>query len=79
MARELDLRGIKCPINFVKAKIELEQLETGDVLDILLDDGEPVRNVPASFTEQGEEVLSVLNESSHFRVKVRRSLGAPKS
>jgi sulfite reductase (ferredoxin) len=73
-ARELDLRGIACPMNFVRAKIQLEQLENGEVLHILLDDGEPVRNVPASFAEQGQEVLSVTGEGPHFRVSVRKVL-----
>ena len=71
-ATELDLRGVACPMNFVRAKIQLEQIEVGEVLDILLDDGEPMRNVPASFAEQGQEVLSVVSENSHHRVSVRR-------
>ncbi|MDO8682196.1 MAG: sulfurtransferase TusA family protein [Armatimonadota bacterium] len=70
---ELDLRGVACPMNFVRAKLQLEQIETGEILDILLDDGEPVRNVPASFAEQGEEVLSVKSESKHFRVRIRKT------
>jgi len=70
---ELDLRGVACPMNFVRAKIQLEQIDVGQVLEILLDDGEPVRNVPASFAEQGQEVLSVAREGDHYRVSVRRS------
>ncbi len=46
--------------------------KAGEVLDILLDGGEPVRNVPASFADQGEEVISVTDEATHFRVKVRK-------
>ena len=68
----IDLRGVGCPLNFVKAKLELEKLQTGTILDVLLDDGEPVRNVPASFNEQGQEVLEVKNSGDHFCVKVRR-------
>jgi sulfite reductase (ferredoxin) len=71
-SNELDLRGVACPMNFVKAKIRLETIPQGDVLDILLDDGEPVRNVPASFAEQGQEVLSVAGEADYFRARVRR-------
>jgi len=72
VAQELDLRGVVCPMNFVRAKIQLEQIETGQVLDVLLDDGEPVRNVPASLAQQGQEVLSVAREGGHFRVRVRK-------
>jgi len=59
-------------MNFVKATLELEKIKTGDVLEILLDEGEPVRNVPASFQEQGQEVQEIRNCGDHFCVKVLR-------
>ncbi|MHC4394637.1 MAG: sulfurtransferase TusA family protein [Planctomycetota bacterium] len=68
----INLRGVACPLNFVKAKLELEKLEIGDILEVLLDEGEPVRNAPASFAEQGQEVLEVKNAGDYFCVKVRR-------
>ena len=71
-SHEVDLRGVACPMNFVRAKIQLEEIELGQVLDILLDDGEPVRNVPASFADQGQEILSIAEEGGHHRVRVRR-------
>ncbi len=68
----IDLRGVACPINFAKAKLALEQIEVGAVLEVLLDDGEPIRNAPASFAEQGQEVMEIRNLGEHFCVKVRR-------
>jgi len=38
----INLRGAACPLNFVKAKLELEKLKIGDILEVLLDEGEPV-------------------------------------
>jgi sulfite reductase (ferredoxin) len=67
-----DLRGVACPLNFVKAKLELEKIQIGDVLEVLLDEGESVRNVPASFGGQGQQVLEVKDLGSHFCLKVRR-------
>ena len=68
----IDLRGVVCPLNFVKAKLKLEKLKVGDVLEVLLDEGEPVRNVPASFADQGQEVLEVKKTDDHSSVFVRR-------
>ena len=68
----IDLRGVACPLNFVKAKLELEKIVVGQILEVLLDDGEPVRNAPASFAEQGQEVIEVKSKGDHFCVKVRR-------
>ena len=70
--RIIDLRGVACPLNFVKAKLELEKISVGQILEMLLDEGEPVRNAPASFAEQGQEVMEVKNVGDHFCVKVRR-------
>jgi TusA-related sulfurtransferase len=50
----------------------MEKIAVGEVLEVLLDDGEPVTNVPASFTEQGDEVLNVSKEGEHFRLKIRK-------
>jgi len=56
----------------LKAVFELEKLETGAILGVLLNEDELVRNVPESFTEQGREVIEVKNLGDHFCVKVRR-------
>ncbi|MHC4721572.1 MAG: sulfurtransferase TusA family protein [Planctomycetota bacterium] len=68
----IDLRGVTCPLNFVKAKIALEKIPVGQVLEVLLDEGEPVRNVPESFNEQGQEIVEIKNNGDHFCVKVHR-------
>ena len=53
----MDLRGVMCPMNFVKAKLALEQVAPGEILEVLLDDGEPIKNVPDSFTQQGQKIF----------------------
>lgn len=70
--RSIDLRGVACPLNFVKAKIELEKVSVGDVLEVILDEGDPVRNVPESFIQQGQEILETKETGDHFCVRVRR-------
>jgi tRNA 2-thiouridine synthesizing protein A len=52
----LDLRGVVCPLNWVRAKLALEDLKAGDELTLLLDPGEPIENVPRSAREDGHEV-----------------------
>ena len=68
----IDLRSVVCPLNFVKAKLELEKIAIGEILEVLLDNGEPVRNAPGSFAEQGQEVMEVKNVGDYFSLKVRR-------
>ncbi|MFQ5464343.1 MAG: sulfurtransferase TusA family protein [Thermodesulfobacteriota bacterium] len=68
----LDLRGVMCPTNFVKAKLKLEMMEEGQVLELVLDSGEPIANVPKSIKEEGHRVVEVKREDDHFRLKVRK-------
>ena len=56
--RVRDLRGVLCPMNFVKTKLELATMQSGDVLEIWLDDGKPIENVPGSVKLEGHEILS---------------------
>ena len=51
-------RGVGCPMNLVYAKVELSKLEPGQVLEIILDDGPPVNNVPGSAIKEGHKILS---------------------
>lgn len=46
-------------MTFVKTKIKLSQIQKGDILEVLLTEGEPLNNVPKSAAEQGYKVLSV--------------------
>ncbi len=70
---QLDLRGVVCPINFVKTKLKLESMEAGEVLELTLDSGEPIQNVPKSLKEEGHKILEVKKEDGFFRLKVQRS------
>lgn len=69
----LDLRGVMCPINFVKTKLKLEMMEPGEVLEVLLDSGDPIQNVPKSIKEEGHKIVEVKKEGDFFRIKVQRS------
>jgi len=69
---ELDLRGVICPYNFVKTKLKLETMEQGQVLAVLLDDGDPIKNVPRSVENEGHTVLAQDRVGSAYRVRIRR-------
>ena len=69
----IDLRGVSCPTNFVKAKLALEDLENGDQARILLDDGEPVKNVPRSLKADGHKLLGLrLADEGHYILELTK-------
>lgn len=57
--RELNLRGEVCPYTFVKSKLALEQMQSGQVLKVIVDHQPATENVPRSLQGEGNEVLAV--------------------
>lgn len=53
-----DFRGVKCPINFAKTKLVLASMEDGDILELFIDDGSAIKNLPSSVEKEGHKVLS---------------------
>ena len=53
----LDLKGVACPFNYVQTKIRLEEMDAGELLEITIEDGEPIKNVPESFTDDGHDIV----------------------
>ena len=69
----IDLRGVSCPTNFVKAKQALEEIETGETARILLDDGEPVKNVPRSLKAEGHKLLGLKQaDEGHYALDLEK-------
>jgi TusA-related sulfurtransferase len=70
----LDLRGTPCPINFVRTKLKLEQIAPGEQLEVWLDGGEPIEQVPDSLRMEGYEIEAIDDQSGYFALRVRRPL-----
>ena len=68
----IDLRTVCCPTNFVKAKLALEDIETGATVQFLLDDGEPVKNVPRSLKAEGHKLLSLKEADGHYVLTIEK-------
>tara|TARA_R110000868_G_scaffold11751_17_gene57403 strand:- start:32078 stop:32371 length:294 start_codon:yes stop_codon:yes gene_type:complete len=59
----LDITQDVCPMTFVKARLQIEKMNTGEFLEIRLNGGEPLKNVPDSLTELGHRILSMDSEN----------------
>ncbi len=67
-----DYRGVACPMNFVKTKIELATLKSGDQLEVLLDDGEPIENVPGSVKMEGHKIIKQSKIDDYWSVFIEK-------
>ena len=68
----MDLKGVACPFNYVQAKVRLEQMNLGELLEITIDDGEPIENVPTSLTNDGHEIVDTKKIGQHYRLLIRK-------
>ena len=66
----INFRGVQCPINFVKVKIELSKIKSGEQRGFYLDDGAPIQNVPKSVEGEGHKVVSIDTSFSGYNLLV---------
>lgn len=57
--KRINIKGLVCPYTFVKSKLAIEDMDVGEVLEILLDSEEASRNIPKSMEDHGHKVLRV--------------------
>ena len=53
----LDLKRVAYPFNYVQTKIRLEEMDAGELLEITIEDGEPIKNVLESLTNDGHDIV----------------------
>jgi TusA-related sulfurtransferase len=71
----LDITSDVCPLTFVKTKLLIERMESGQVAEVRLNAGEPLSNVPRSVREHGHHVLSQVEEADcpgAWRIRIRK-------
>ncbi len=70
---KVDVTDVVCPITFVKTKVALDEMDEGQILQVHLNDGEPVQNVPRSVKDEGHQVLRLDdNGDGTYELYIRR-------
>lgn len=71
--KKIDIRGEICPYTYVKSKLALEELETGKVLEIILNHKPAVENVPRSMENEGHKIIEVTQiNTTDYKIVVRK-------
>ncbi|MDX8401683.1 MAG: sulfurtransferase TusA family protein [Mariprofundaceae bacterium] len=73
MAEFIDITRETCPMTFVRVKLKLAAMQPGEELEVLLNEGEPLQNVPRSAEEAGHAVLGIEDrgDGTHL-VRIRK-------
>jgi TusA-related sulfurtransferase len=71
--RELDTRGLNCPLPILKAKKALAEMASGDLLRVVSTDPGSVRDFQAFARQTGNELIEqVANDDAEFVHVLRR-------
>ena len=68
----LDIRGIERPEAYLKAVERLQQMAENEVLELYVDEGEPLRTIPFGLRAEGHEILVSEPAKEGVRLLVRR-------
>jgi TusA-related sulfurtransferase len=68
----LDLRGVKCPLNWAHAKVRLERMTRGETLELILDDPRGARDIPRAAEAEGYAVTQLAARDGVWRLRIEK-------
>lgn len=68
----VDARGLRCPVNWAKAKTVLEEVAGGTLVEVLVDDPRSERDLPMAAETEGYAVLLVEKQAAHLRILIEK-------
>ena len=69
---QINLYGVKCPLNWAKAKVRLEDLERGDVLEVLINDPKGRRDIPRAAEAEGYAIVAIDEIVGGWRIAIEK-------
>ncbi|MEY3286159.1 MAG: hypothetical protein RL500_889 [Pseudomonadota bacterium] len=72
ITRELDTRGLNCPLPILKAKKTLAEMSTGQTLKVIATDPGSMRDFQAFAKQTGNELLEQVTHGDEFTIVLRR-------
>jgi TusA-related sulfurtransferase len=70
--KEIDTRGLNCPLPILKAKKALSEMQTGDVLKVVATDPSSTRDFQAFARQTGNELLEQSQDGAEYTHYLRR-------
>ena len=70
--KEIDTRGLNCPLPILKAKKALADMQSGQLLQVLATDAGSVRDFQAFAKQTGNELLEQQTVGAEFTHVMRR-------
>jgi TusA-related sulfurtransferase len=72
-AQTIDITAEVCPMTFVRTKLKLERMRSGEILRVRLRGDEPLRNVPRAARDEGHAILAIEGDDDAHIVTIQRA------
>lgn len=69
---KLDLRGVKCPLNWAHAKVRLERMARGEILELTLDDPRGARDIPRAAEAEGYAIIEARRNGELWLLRIEK-------
>jgi len=70
--RTLDCLGLYCPEPVYKTRMELDEMEIGETLEVLADDPAAEADIRSLMKNLGQEILSVTKDGNTVRILIKK-------
>ena len=70
--KDLDARGLRCPLPILRCKKGMAEIEAGQVLKVLATDPGAVKDFQAFCKQTGHELLSLEEQNKEFTFYIRK-------
>jgi len=68
----LNCNGLVCPLPVARTKKKLNEMETGDVLEVSGDFGESGENIKRYIEKHGDSIIEFKIEGEDYYIKIRK-------
>ncbi len=72
MKYELDVTAESCPMTYIKTRLQLDKLKSGDILEVLVNPGEPLKSIPDSAQEAGYKILEIIPKGEKHLIIIQK-------
>lgn len=72
LPEQIDLRGVKCPLNWARAKVRLENMAQGTRLALLVDDPQAIHDIPRAAEAHGHAIIDIVRHQAAWQIEIER-------
>ena len=71
--KQLDTKGLRCPLPVLKARRAMKDMESGQIIEVLATDPDSLRDFKAFCETTGHELLTTREEGEVFVFEIKKA------